>query len=83
MSNIRYEDYIENLEVLADELAGAGDIANADFLSEVIRLLEDVKNLNIAKPVENEGDCLRCPNCFRLVFSHSGRCYDCGQKIIG
>ena len=33
--SIRLEDYIEGLEVLADELAGAGDRGNADFLSDV------------------------------------------------
>ena len=80
---IKFDDAIEALEVLGDELAGAGDIGNADMVSDIIKLLEDEKNIHTAKPVVNEGDCLRCPNCFHIVYSHMGRCFDCGQKTIG
>ena len=34
------------------------------------------------KPVINEGDCLRCPSCGNLVFHKSGRCWDCGQRLV-
>lgn len=78
--SIRLEDYIEGLEVLADELAGAGDRGNADFLSDVIKYFEDQKELETLKLVENEGDVLRCPNCGSIVYGKMGRCWECGQK---
>lgn len=37
------EEAIEFLENLGDELAGAGDYINADNISEVIKLLDDMK----------------------------------------
>lgn len=77
---IRFEDAIECLEILADELAGAGDRLNADSLSDIIVLLEEQKQLHIPKHVDNEGDCLRCPNCFHIVYHKNGRCIECGQR---
>lgn len=79
---IRIEDAIEFLEELGDELAGAGDRINADNITEVTKLLDDIKQLNIPKRIENEGDCLRCPNCGHLVYTKKGRCWDCGQRYL-
>lgn len=42
----------------------------------------NIKHKSKIKIVEDEGDCLRCPNCGNLVFHRTGRCYDCGQVII-
>ena len=81
-SAIRFDDYIEFLENLADELAGAGDYINSDNCVEVIRFLEEQKQLHIPKVVDDEGDCLRCPSCGNLVFHKSGRCWDCGQRLV-
>ena len=78
----KFDNAIECLEVLADELAGAGDRGNADMLSEVIGLLEEQKQLEIPKKIINEGDCRRCSNCGSLIYYRIGRCYDCGQRLM-
>lgn len=31
------------------------------------------------KPVINEGDCLRCPNCGHIVYGRFGACDGCGE----
>lgn len=80
-SAIRFDDYIEFLEQLADELAGAGDRINSDNCVEVIRFLEEQKQLHIPKLIINEGDCLRCPTCGSLMYSWNSRCTDCGQRV--
>ena len=76
-----FDEVIEFLETHADDLAGAGDVATADAFSDIIKFLEDEKQIHIPKIVINEGDCLRCPSCGKLVFHKVGRCYDCGQKF--
>lgn len=78
---IRFDDAIEFLEALADDLAGAGDKVTADTLSDVIKMLDDEKQLHIAKPIVDEGDCLRCPHCFHIVYRRNGRCINCGQRF--
>lgn len=77
---IKIDDAIEFLETLGDELAGAGDYINADNITEVIKLLDEHRQLDIPKIALNEGDCVRCPNCGHLVYYHKGRCYECGQR---
>lgn len=78
--SIRIEDAIEFLETLGDELAGAGDMINADNVSEVIKLLEEQKGIHTPKIVYSDGDVYRCPNCGTLVMGKYGRCMECGQK---
>lgn len=77
---IRYDDAIEFLETLGDELAGAGDYINADNISEVIKLLKESKEIHNPKIVIDEGDCVRCPKCFHIVYGLNGRCWECGQR---
>lgn len=76
------KDLLKDLENLQDELAGVGDTANADTVAKAIRLLEQSEEIHIAKLVINEGDCLRCPHCGKLVYSWDGRCFECGQKLL-
>ena len=77
---IRFEDVMEGLEILGDELAASGDRGNADFVSEVIGFIEEQRQLHIAKLIIDEGDCLRCPNCGNIVYRKNGRCVKCGQR---
>ena len=79
---INFDDLLKDLENLQDELSGVGDVANADTVAKAIRLLEESEEIHIAKPVFNEGDCLRCPHCGKIVYSWDGRCYECGQKLL-
>lgn len=80
--SIKLDDYIEGLTVLADDLAGAGDRGNADFLSDVIKYFEDQKELETPKKIIDEGDVLRCPGCGHIVFRLNGRCWECGQRYL-
>lgn len=81
-SAIRFDDHIEFLEQLADELAGAGDRINSDNCVEVIRFLEEQKQLHIPKIVIDEGDHYRCPSCGKSLGYKVGRCWDCGQRLV-
>jgi len=40
---MKIKDAIEFLENLGDELAGAGDYINADNITEVIKLLDEIQ----------------------------------------
>lgn len=77
---IKIDDAIEFLEALADELAGSGDRINADNLTEVIKILDERKELDVIQRVEPEGDRSRCPRCLKFVPSNMGRCWWCGQR---
>lgn len=76
-----FDEVIEFLESHADDLAGAGDVATADVFSDIVKFMEDEKQLHIPKCVDNEGDHYRCPTCGGLLGYTRGRCYDCGQKL--
>lgn len=79
---IRFEDHIEFLEELSDELAGAGDYINSDNVALVIQFLEEQKQLHVPKVCDSDGDRLRCPTCGSLIYHRIGRCVECGQKVI-
>ena len=77
----KINDAIEVLEEIADEMAGAGDYINADNLSEIIQLLDDLNQRDVPKIVIDEGDHYRCPSCGKSLGYKIGRCYECGQRI--
>ena len=76
-----FDEVIEFLETHADDLAGAGDVATADTFSDIIKFLEDEKQIHIPKIVIDEGDHYRCPSCGKSLGYKVGRCYECGQRI--
>ena len=40
----------------------------------------NIKHKSKIKIVEDEGDCLRCPNCGSIVYFRRGTCDSCGER---